>query len=106
MEVCLLGLRNSALTASGGKYWLPSTTTVALRSAMILPPQDAFAILWVSSQDIAGPVNLSKALDAGKATRLLQFSRTWEEEKWTNRILQITEGMFLCIIFFSPRTCC
>src|SRR6266446_5918374 len=44
MEVCLLGLRNSALTASGGKYWLPSTTTVALLSAMIFPPHDAFAI--------------------------------------------------------------
>jgi len=34
------------LTLSGGKYWLPSTTTVALLSAMIFPPQDALARLY------------------------------------------------------------
>jgi hypothetical protein len=66
----LLGLRNSALTASGGKYWLPSTTTVALLSAMILPPQDAFAILRVSCQDIAGPVHLSKTIGCGQGNKV------------------------------------
>src|SRR6266704_480099 len=40
----MLGFKFSFLTASGGKYWLPSTMTVALLSAMTFPPHDALAI--------------------------------------------------------------
>src|SRR5216683_4813627 len=57
-------------------------------------------------QDIAGPVNLSKALDAGKATRLLQFSRTWRKKNGPTEFCKSRKICSRVSFFCSPRTCC